>query len=880
MRDYVIINGVNSLTIKGLAISKLPPISKPLMRNMKEEIDGRDGDIITELGYSAYDKEMEIGLYGNFDINEVISFFNGEGTIIFSNEDDKHYYFKILEQIDYEKLLKFKTATITFHCQPFKYPNNETIIEADSVTVEGTGTSMSLSNTTLYESMKMDLLGDTFQDGTPTPTSPIGVETVTGGQEIKVCSKNIYNGVSTNKGANSAGVISVQNSHYCGMDNMVAVSPNTTYTVTFFDYELATTTIAEYKKDGTFIVRRSLSLNRTFTTGADTYYVFCWMFNNNIDYTIGTRIQLELGSQSTSFEEFNGNIYEINLGKNLFDYTTSTFSNVNNATIQTENNTITMTTAVTTTSGNLFFQTKIPDEYLQNGETYIISSENVSGMVNSLKLQLRGKNGSYVNGKAQAESVVFDNNYSLFVVCNPYATTGTTSIPSGTVAVVKNVQVERGVMGTSYASFFNPLKLCKIEDYQDYISKGTGKNLLQLTNGTYSNNGITADVNNGIIILNGTATSNSFITIPSNINSIYDTLSGNYTMCSNNKQTVGAIDTSNAYADVRITGENGTNFIWRNILGNKNATQTAIPSNHTNISLQIRTGSGLIYKDFTVTLQLEKGNQANIFEPYGFNGKWYISKNIDKVILTGTENEGWLTWNGQSTGTTRLFGTTAIDSISKIEYLGYSNYFANSSSSIWATDTEAIATSSTGERQLRLRIDRTIADGTTDIKNWLSLHNTIFYYVLATPTVAEITNEALLTQLNALSNAYAYDGTTNIISSGFLPSILSVSATAIPNTTITNIGNIYAKPLLTIYGSGDISLYLNEIQVLQIALGDSGEITIDVSNMEAYNKDTKILMNRLVTGDYSNFLINSGTNKLLITGDVSNFTMSNYTRWL
>ena len=126
MKNYVIINNVNSNTKTGLAISKLPPITKPLMRATKEEIDGRDGDIITQLGYSAYDKELEIGLYGTFDIDSIISFFNQSGTITFSNESDKYYNFTILDQIDYESLLKFRTATVKLHCQPFKYEVGET----------------------------------------------------------------------------------------------------------------------------------------------------------------------------------------------------------------------------------------------------------------------------------------------------------------------------------------------------------------------------------------------------------------------------------------------------------------------------------------------------------------------------------------------------------------------------------------------------------------------------------------------------------------------------------------------------------------------------------------------------------------------------------
>ena len=119
--NYCILNGVKSTTIKGLLIQSLPPISKPLMRTSIEEIDGRDGDIVTKLGYSAYDKQMSIGLFGDYDVDEVIQFFDSEGTVIFSNEPDKFYKYQILQQIDFERLIRFKTATVTFHVQPFKY---------------------------------------------------------------------------------------------------------------------------------------------------------------------------------------------------------------------------------------------------------------------------------------------------------------------------------------------------------------------------------------------------------------------------------------------------------------------------------------------------------------------------------------------------------------------------------------------------------------------------------------------------------------------------------------------------------------------------------------------------------------------------------------
>lgn len=119
--NYVILNGVRSNTITGLLIQKLPPISKPLMRTQVDLIDGRDGDIVTRLGYSAYDKPIEIGLHGDYDVDEAIRYFDSKGTVIFSNEPDKFYFYEIIDQIDFEKLIRFKTATVTFHCQPFKY---------------------------------------------------------------------------------------------------------------------------------------------------------------------------------------------------------------------------------------------------------------------------------------------------------------------------------------------------------------------------------------------------------------------------------------------------------------------------------------------------------------------------------------------------------------------------------------------------------------------------------------------------------------------------------------------------------------------------------------------------------------------------------------
>lgn len=57
-----------------------------------------------------------------------------------------------------------------------------------------------------------------------------------------------------------------------------------------------------------------------------------------------------------------------------------------------------------------------------------------------------------------------------------------------------------------------------------------------------------------------------------------------------------------------------------------------------------------------------------------------------------------------------------------------------------------------------------------------SMTSLVIYYVLATATDTEITNETLINQLNNIEKLMSYNGTTNISVSGNLPIILNVKA--------------------------------------------------------------------------------------------------------
>lgn len=119
--NFIILNGRKSTEVAGLMIQSLPPVVKPPMRVQLDEVDGRDGDIITPLGFSGYDRTVKIGLRGVYDEDDIVQYFNSSGKVIFSNEPDKVYDYTIVESFSLDRLRRFREADVVFHVQPFKH---------------------------------------------------------------------------------------------------------------------------------------------------------------------------------------------------------------------------------------------------------------------------------------------------------------------------------------------------------------------------------------------------------------------------------------------------------------------------------------------------------------------------------------------------------------------------------------------------------------------------------------------------------------------------------------------------------------------------------------------------------------------------------------
>ena len=191
--------------------------------------------------------------------------------------------------------------------------------------------------------------------------------------------------------------------------------------------------------------------------------------------------------------------------------------------------------------------------------------------------------------------------------------------------------------------------------------------------------------------------------------------------------------------------------------------------------------------DTTFTIQLEKGSSVSSFEPYQGqeftidlgsielakigtyqdriykdSGKWYIEKQVGKVVLDGTE-----TWTLNESGTGYVRFTTTISDIitsfSNTTKYTFSDHFVSS------TQTETVNANADANRvcvvsngRLLFKTLDTSLNTVAKWQTWLGTHNTIVYYALATPTDTEITNEALIAQLDALGASSLYLGLNNI----------------------------------------------------------------------------------------------------------------------
>lgn len=156
--------------------------------------------------------------------------------------------------------------------------------------------------------------GDTVQDGTPAPDTPVPVQVVTGEQTVIIHGKNLINSAETHNSINSSGAI-LNGDQYLGITDYVPCEPNTVYAASFqHDTSDLNLYVGFKDNNGNFIIRNGYGTLRTFTTPENATSMFFYMTKTGATPSIGGYAMLEYGSTVSPFEPYQGHSYPISLG--------------------------------------------------------------------------------------------------------------------------------------------------------------------------------------------------------------------------------------------------------------------------------------------------------------------------------------------------------------------------------------------------------------------------------------------------------------------------------------------------------------------------------------------------------------------------------------
>ena len=169
--------------------------------------------------------------------------------------------------------------------------------------------------------------------------------------------------------------------------------------------------------------------------------------------------------------------------------------------------------------------------------------------------------------------------------------------------------------------------------------------------------------------------------------------------------------------------------------------------------------------------QVEEGSVATSYEPYN-DGKWYLKKNIGKVVLNGSESWTYTSTNTDGVvrmATTNLRGMTNISS-------SYCNYYISRTGVQTFTKNVGLSIATNGTVEIYDENYNTSVS-VADYKTWLNSHNLVLYYILQAPEYI-LLNDTLQSQLTEIYKwLKSYQDQTNISQvNNDLPFVIKASA--------------------------------------------------------------------------------------------------------
>jgi len=353
---------------------------------------------------------------------------------------------------------------------------------------------------------------------------------------------------------------------------------------------------------------------------------------------------------------------------------------------------------------------------------------------------------SDLTSNSSGSVITLTTNANAKYLCVFYYNSGSDTLTEEEIR--NSIQIEKGSTALPYEPYIG-------QDYPIYLGVENLFDVSTIT--TQEVNGITITNNgDGSLTLDGTCTANFVVR-----SEPFELKEGTYTLSANNDFT--SSDTGN-YVSLRqgnsTTNISGTLTRFETL----NTYSTFTTSTTQNVRFTIRVVSETIYDNVKIKPQIEKGSKPNHYTPYGTtpielckigdyqdyiykdNGNWYVHKEIGKDVLNGSEN-----WSYASSGTKSIHYLSTLTGKIANRCGLYSNYFGYKGVGYtWQTIDDNQTAEEPNNSAIFIRDDNITSSNS--FKTWLSTHNTIVYYVLATPTTTLITDSTLIEQLEALKS--------------------------------------------------------------------------------------------------------------------------------
>ena len=598
----------------------------------------------------------------------------------------------------------------------------------EGTTVEGTSFTLTDAQPDKKASITK-LEGNTTQNGTPTPSNPVEIKTVSGDNEVVVTgsnfldiekiktqtwTNNVYRGTRLND-INSRGT-------WCFKaqlkEGKTAISGL---------YVAIAQTINPNASTNAMAIKNGVTQASTKTFTSTDLYISFYPTSRTIQ-EITEVYDLWISKTNTDYEPYVGNSYRVDFGgKNLIDIKDNLIGTHGGiTTTYNEDNSITITGTPTNTWAWL---TNEVTQTLPIGQ-YTLSITNV--LTFRIYVQLTFADNTtqnyIVNNGVKALTFTTSKVATKYRVILSNLSTGTTYNETTKVMLASGTD-------TNFSPYVsNPLYFPEINGYKNKLKRAEGKNKFNDT----LRNGVTNYQTGAYSSSTSRLTSTEWTVLPA----------GTYTF--NAVSTTGkTLYVSNITFDTSDNFLNIPNFSgqWLELPCTFTLTQDI------KWKINIRDSNyGNISSTEVIKVMLNEGSTALPYEPYGNN--WYIEKNIGKVAINGSES-GW-SKSGTNTSGYNRFANSFLASVIKRPsgnndtVIGLSDKFVMETANNTYRKTNGISFNSSGT--MYIYFDTYATETLDNFKTWLSTNNIIFYYALATPSYEIITNENLLEQLNNIQD--------------------------------------------------------------------------------------------------------------------------------